>query len=56
MMDFVSRGTLPLDSYALPHRVVTVHESCVLRRAGRLKPTKFQEVRERVHAVIRGAG
>lgn len=56
MMDFVSRGTLPLDSYALPHRVVTVHESCVLRRAGRLKPTKFQEVRERVCAVIRGAG
>lgn len=55
MTDFVPGAALPLDSYALPHRVVTAHESCVLRRAGRLKPTKLQEVRERVCAVIRGS-
>jgi len=55
MTDFVPGGALPLDSYALPHRVVTAHESCVLRRAGRLKPARLQEVRERVCAVIRGA-
>jgi mRNA interferase MazF len=52
--DFEPGGVLPLDSYALPHRVVTAHESCVLRVAGRLRPTKLQEVRERVCAVIRG--
>lgn len=55
MTDFVPGGALPLDSYALPHRVVTAHESCMLRRAGRLKPAKLQEVRERVCAVIYGS-
>jgi mRNA-degrading endonuclease toxin of MazEF toxin-antitoxin module len=55
MTDFVPGAALPLDSYALPHRVVTAHESCVLRRAGRVKPAKLQEVRERVCAVIRGS-
>ena len=54
MTDFMPGGALPLDSYALPHRVVTAHESCVLRRSGRLKPAKLQEIRERVCAVIRG--
>lgn len=52
--DFEPGRVLPLDSYALPHRMVTAHESCVLRVAGRLKPMKLEEVRERVCAVIRG--
>lgn len=54
LTDFEPGGVLPLDSYVLPHRVVTAHESGVLRVVGRLKPTKVQEVRERVCAVIRG--
>ena len=55
MIDFVPGGALPLDSFTLPHRVVTAHESCVMRRVGRLKPAKLQEIRERVCAVIRGS-
>ena len=51
--DFMPGAVLPHDSYALPHRVVTAHESCVLRRAGRLNSAKLNEVREGVCAVIR---
>ena len=51
--DFVPGGTLPLDSFALPHRVVTAHESVVQRAVGRLATAKLQEIRERVCAVIR---
>lgn len=53
--DFLPGGTLPHDSYALPHRVVTAHESCVLRRSGRVTLTKLNEIREQVCAVIRGS-
>ncbi|MBL9179464.1 MAG: type II toxin-antitoxin system PemK/MazF family toxin [Verrucomicrobiaceae bacterium] len=53
MTDFMPGGGLPLDSYALPHRVVTAHESCVRRRAGCLQQAKLEEIRERVCAVIR---
>ena len=52
--DFEPGGGLPLNSYALPHRVVTAHESCVLRVAGRVELAKLNQVRERVCAVIRG--
>lgn len=52
--DFNTPGKLPLDSYALPHRVVTANESCVLRCAGQLRPSKLNEVRDRVCAKIRG--
>ena len=53
--DFVPGGALPQDSYALPHRVVTAHESCVLRRAGRLNTVKLNEIRDRVCALILGS-
>ena len=52
--DFISGGTLPRDSFALPHRIVTAHETCVKRAVGRLAPAKLQHIRERVCAMIRG--
>lgn len=52
--DFAPGGSLPRDSFALPHRIVTAHESCVSRSAGRLTPAKLNEIRERVCATIRG--
>lgn len=51
--DFAPGGTLPRPSFALPHRLVTAHESCVHRAVGRLAPTKLNEIRERVCAAIR---
>ena len=54
--DFELGGGLPLASFALPHRIVTAHESCVLRRAGRLKAVKLEAIRESVCAVVRGHG
>ena len=52
-VDFVPGGTLRLDSFALPHRVVTAHESVVQRAVGRLTTAKLQEIRERVCVIIR---
>lgn len=51
--DFLPGGTLPRDSFALPHRVVTAHESCIRRSVGRLTPAKLNQIRERVCAVVR---
>ena len=51
--DFDSGGSLPHDSFALPHRVVTANESCVRRAVGRVSPAKLNQVREQVCAVIR---
>ena len=51
--DFGPGGTLPRDSFALPHRVVTANESCVRRAVGRLSAAKLNQVREQVCAVIR---
>lgn len=51
--DFVSSGVLPLDSFALPHRVVTANETCVRRTVGRISAEKLNQVREQVCAVIR---
>jgi len=51
--DFGPGGTLPHDSFALPHRVVTANEACVRRPVGRLSPAKLNQVREQVCAVIR---
>ncbi len=53
--DFARGGPLPLDSFALSHRVVTAHESCIRRVVGRLSAAKLNEVREQVCAVIRGS-
>ena len=53
LFDFEPGGTLPHDSFALPHRVVTAHESCVRRVVGKLLPGKLQQIRERVCAIIR---
>jgi len=50
--DFVPGGTLPHDSFALQHRVVTAHESCVRRIVGRLAAEKLAQVRQRVCAII----
>lgn len=52
MTDFLPGGCLPLDSFALPHRGVTAHESCVRRQAGRLSGTKLQEVHAAVCRII----
>ena len=52
--DFEPGGGLPQESFILPHRVVTAHESCIRRVAGRLNSAKLDLVRERVCAVIRG--
>jgi mRNA interferase MazF len=51
--DFVPGGVLPRDSFALPHRVVTAHESCVRRAVGRLSAEKLNQIREHVCTVIR---
>lgn len=51
--DFATGGPLPLDSFALPHRVVTAHESCIRRVVGRVSAPKLNAVREQVCAVIR---
>ncbi|MSU53929.1 MAG: type II toxin-antitoxin system PemK/MazF family toxin [Opitutaceae bacterium] len=51
--DSDSGGSLPHDSFALPHRVVTANESCVRRAVGRVSPAKLNQVREQVCAVIR---
>lgn len=54
LADFEPGGSLPQASFALPHRIVTAHESCVRRVAGTLLQRKRDEIRERVCAVIRG--
>jgi mRNA interferase MazF len=54
LSDFEPGGTLPHDSFALPHRVVTAHESCVRRIAGKVQPAKLHQIREQVCRVIRG--
>lgn len=51
-VDFEEGDALPRDSFALPHRVVTAHESCLRRRVGRVRPGKLREIRERVCAAI----
>ena len=51
--DFGPGGTLPHDSFALSHRVVTANESCVRRSVGRVSSAKLNQVREQVCAVIR---
>ena len=51
--DFKPGGRLRRASFALPHRVVTAHESCVPRAAGSLLSAKLNEIPERVCAVIR---
>ena len=48
-----STGSLPKQSFALPHRIVTAHESCALRSVGRLSLTKLNLIRERVCSLIR---
>lgn len=51
--DDFEAGGLPLDSFVLPHRVVTANESCVRRSVGRLKTEKLNHIRERVCSIIR---
>lgn len=51
--DFVAGGSLPLDSFALPHRVVTANESLVRRAVGRVSAAKLNQAREAVCIVIR---
>jgi mRNA interferase MazF len=51
--DFEPGGALRRASFALPHRVVTAHESCVRRTLGKLLPAKLNQGRERVCAIIR---
>lgn len=51
--NFESGGQLQRPSFALPHRVVTVNESCVRRIVGRLKPEILNQIRERVCAAVR---
>ena len=50
--DFEPGGGLVRASFALPHRLVTVNESCVRRAVGRVKPQKLNHIRERVCAAI----
>ena len=50
--DFEPGAALQRSSFALPHRVVTAHESCVQRAVARLVPAKLQQIRERVCAAI----
>lgn len=52
--DFEPGGGLRLTSYALPHRLVTAHESCVLRKAGRLHRAKLEFIHESVCRLVRG--
>lgn len=51
--DFDSGDSLPHDSFALPHRVVTANESDVRRAVGRVSRAKLNQVREQVCVVIR---
>lgn len=51
--DFAPGVALARDSFALPHRVVTAHETCVRRVVGRLAYAKLNQIRERVCATIR---
>lgn len=51
--DFEPGGSLSLDSFALPHRVVTANVAAVRRTVGRLQAAKLQQIRERVCAAIR---
>jgi mRNA interferase MazF len=51
--DFCPGGTLPRDSFALPHRIVTANEVCVRRLIGRLTATRLGQIREQVCAIIR---
>mgnify|MGYP001255435484 CR=1 FL=1 len=44
--DFAPGGTLPLDSFALPHRLVTANETCVRRSVGRITADKLNQVRD----------
>lgn len=53
MTDFAGSERLPLDSYALPHRLVTANKSCVRRTAGHLQDAKLSEIRDRVCAFVR---
>jgi mRNA interferase MazF len=52
-VDFELGGQLQRASFVLPHRVVTANDSCVRRAVCRLKLDKFNQIRERVCAVIR---
>ncbi len=52
--DCLAGGSLQRDSFALPHRVVTANESCILRTVGRISPVKLRQVREQVCAIIQG--
>lgn len=51
--DFASGGPLPVDSWILPHRLVTAHEDVVDRTVGILAPATLAMVRG---AIIRGIG
>ncbi|WP_442888524.1 type II toxin-antitoxin system PemK/MazF family toxin [Congregicoccus parvus] len=50
--DFMSGGSLDRNSFVLPHRLVTAHESCIRRVVGSLSRPKLQEIRERVCAAV----
>jgi hypothetical protein len=51
--DLEPGGNLKRISFALPHRLVTANEVCVLRAVARLKQTNLQQIRERICATIR---
>jgi len=51
--DFGSGEGLPMTSYALPHRIVTAHETCIRRTVGNLTAAKLHEIREAVCLAIR---
>ena len=55
-VDDFAQGGIDRPSMALPHRLVTVHESVILRSAGTLTPPKLAELVERVCALIRAGG
>jgi len=50
--DFAAGG-LPKSSFVIPHRIVTANQTCALRSAGRIIPTKLNLIRERVCSIIR---
>lgn len=52
--DFAAGGTLPVDSYALAHRLVTAHEEVVRRTVGVLSTAKLTELRAAVVRAVRG--
>ena len=51
--DFVGPQRLPRDSFALPHRLATANDSCVLRTSGKIQALKLTEIRERVCALVK---